>query len=211
MIDGLKVWNKWGPISGSPLVNVSRVKCIKVTYTKLYAVCWTLLDYVKLADFAKLQKNVAAVPFTKTRGWSPFGRQIYGFSGILPVFPELFRIFFWNYWIFMCPGEPASQELSFDRSQANFWIFRFFHIFSGFPFSGFPGSGIRIFIMLTWTSCPRALKWAVTWFFPDFPVFPDFRIRNPETRISPGPGVILGSSRIQRYPICIGLFRWSHS
>ena len=25
MIDGLKVWNKWGPISGSPLVNVSRV------------------------------------------------------------------------------------------------------------------------------------------------------------------------------------------
>ena len=40
-------------------------KCIKVTYTKLYAVCWTLLDYVKLADFAKLQKNVAAVPFTK--------------------------------------------------------------------------------------------------------------------------------------------------
>ena len=27
MIDGLKVWNKWGPISGSPLVNVSRVCC----------------------------------------------------------------------------------------------------------------------------------------------------------------------------------------
>ena len=59
MIEGLKVWNKWGPISGSPLVNVSRVKCIKVTYSLLD------LDSVKHADFSKLQKNVAAVPFTK--------------------------------------------------------------------------------------------------------------------------------------------------
>ena len=27
MIGGLKVWNNWGPISGSPIVNVSRVHC----------------------------------------------------------------------------------------------------------------------------------------------------------------------------------------
>ena len=37
MIEGLKVLNKWGPISGSPLVNVSRVGCTNIsTFCKLF-------------------------------------------------------------------------------------------------------------------------------------------------------------------------------
>ena len=36
----------------------------------------------------------------------------------------------------------------------------------------------------------------------DAPVFRFFRIRKREIRISSYPGLILGSSRIQRYPIC---------
>ena len=36
MIDGLKVWNKWGPISGSLILNVSRVIVRLQSSARLY-------------------------------------------------------------------------------------------------------------------------------------------------------------------------------
>ena len=68
----------------------------------------------------------------------------------------------------------------------------FFQI-SVFRISWFRNPEIRIFNIPTWTSCPRALKWAVTWFFPVFRFFWISGIRksrNPDCFLSwRDPGV----------------------
>ena len=56
MIGGLKVWNNWGPISGSPIVNVSRVQWEALVYIQWLSMVWDKIpmiwDIIDLANYS---------------------------------------------------------------------------------------------------------------------------------------------------------------